>query len=55
MIEFYSIDNDKNEVHFLSSYERQCDTFIFKDKSVEDTIVYLTIGGISRIKREGKI
>lgn len=39
----------------MSSYERQCDTFIFKDKSVLDTMVYLTIGGVSRIKREGKI
>ncbi|MBR6072094.1 MAG: DUF1934 family protein [Acholeplasmatales bacterium] len=55
MLEFYSIDDSKNEVHYMSSYERQCDTFIFDDKSAENTKVSLTIGTISRIKREGNI
>ena len=55
MLEFYSIDDENNEVHYMSSYERQCDTFIFEDKTVENTQVLLTIGNVSRIKREGKI
>lgn len=55
MLEFYSIDDDNNEVHYMSSYERQCDTFIFEDKSTENTNVLLTIGRISRIKREGSV
>jgi len=55
MLEFYSIDDENNEVHYMSSYERQCDTFTFDDKSTENTKVLLTIGNVSRIKREGKV
>ena len=55
MLEFYSIDDENNEVHYMSSYERQCDTFTFDDESTENTIVLLTIGNVSRIKREGKV
>ena len=55
MLEFYSIDDSKNEVHYMSSYERHCDTFIFEDKSAENTKVSLTIGTVARIKREGNV
>ena len=55
MLEFYSIDSDKNEVHYLSVYERQGNTLIFDDKSSENIRVELTIGNEFRIKRIGKI
>ena len=55
MLEFYSIDNDNNEVHYLSVYEKHGNTFIFDDKSSENTRVELTIGNEFRIKRIGKI
>ena len=55
MLEFYSIDSDDNEVHYLSVYERQYNTYIFDDKTSEDTKVFFTFGSEFRIKRVGKI
>ncbi len=55
MLEFYSIDSDNNEVHYLSVYERHGNTLIFDDKSSLDTKVELTIGNEFRIQRIGKI
>ncbi len=55
MLEFYSIDSENNEVHYMSEYERHGNTIVFDDKSSENTKVSLTFGHEFRIKREGKI
>ena len=55
MLEFYSIDSDNNEVHYMSLYERQNDLIIFDDKSVENTKVFLKIGNQFEIFRHGKV
>ena len=55
MLEFYSIDSEGNEIQYLSAYERQDNTFIFDDKTVEATCVLFEFGKEFRIKRQGKI
>lgn len=55
MLEFYSTDSENNEVRYMSVYEKHNDTFIFVDKSAENTKVELKIGTEFSIKRFGKI
>lgn len=55
MLEFYSIDSEDNEVHYLSVYEKHNDTFIFDDKTAENTKVFFTVFSEFRIKRVGNI
>ncbi len=44
---FYSLDNDNNKVFFRADYERKNNQIVFVDKSIENTMIYLTINGNS--------
>ena len=51
---FYSLDNDNNKVFFRADYERKNNQIVFVDKSIENTMIYLTINGNSLIfERKG--
>lgn len=51
---FYSLDNDNNKVFFRTDYEKKDNRIIFQDKSIENTMIYLTINGNSLLfERKG--
>ena len=54
---FHSIDSDNNKVTYTTEYEYKNDEYIFIDKSVEDTKIYLKISDDLKItiKRIGNI
>ena len=54
---FHSVDSDNNKVTYTTEYEYKNDEYIFLDKSVEDTKIYLKIADDLKItiKRIGNI
>ncbi len=51
---FYSLDKDSNKVFFRANYEKKDNLIIFQDKSMENTMIYLTINRDSLVfERKG--
>ena len=43
IIKFKTIDDELNEINFKSECKLENNTYIFKDKSMENTTIYLKI------------
>ena len=55
-VSFYSLDNDNNKIIYKSEYKKINNTIIFKDKSLENTDLYITIENDHLvIKRVGQV
>ena len=56
MLTFHSIDDENNKIIFKSEYKKNNNIIIFEDKSVENTMIFLTINEDNIIfERKGNI
>lgn len=53
---FYSVDDDENKVSFQTEGRRDNGKIIFPDKSVPDTVIFLTVTGDRLVlERRGRV